>query len=103
MEKVLRQPRESVFALASSLGLDGVELEVRADPAAIRAEAEESGIAVCSVICSGESLGGEVAEDRMIARSRLLQAIRDAEDLGAGGVLLPQFELVSLDDGGAVR
>ena len=37
MEKVLKQPRESVFAAAADLGLDGIEIEVLADPAGLRA------------------------------------------------------------------
>lgn len=98
MEGVLKQPRESVFAAAASLGFDGVEIEVLSDPEAIRSAAEESGVAICSLICGGEGLGSEVEEDRLVARARLADAVRDASDLGARGILLPHFELKDLDD-----
>lgn len=103
MEGVLKQPREQAFAAARTLGFEGLELEIRGDLQPVRAASAAAGLPVCSLICGGEGMGAVAVEQRVAARHRLGQAIRDAAALGAGGLLWPLFDLRNLDDVAAVR
>ena len=102
MEGVLKQPRDSVFAVARELGFAGLEIEVRGDLEALRRAERASRLPVSSLLCDGGGLGGTDEAARAAARARLLQAVADADTLGADGILLPQFDLADLRDPEAV-
>ncbi|MFN3652533.1 MAG: sugar phosphate isomerase/epimerase family protein [Armatimonadota bacterium] len=103
MEKVLRVPREELFRTARDLGFDGVELELREPLERVRARSEEAGVPVCSLICDGDGLGSEETEQRLIARARLEEAVRETASLGARGIMLPEFSLTDLSDTARVQ
>jgi sugar phosphate isomerase/epimerase len=103
MEKVLRQPREQVFAAAKQIGFEGLEIEVRGDLEALRAAQSEAGLRVCSIICDGVGLGAMKLEERIVARQRLRRAVADAAALRAGSIRLPQFDLADPGDAPATK
>ncbi|MBI3909765.1 MAG: sugar phosphate isomerase/epimerase [Armatimonadetes bacterium] len=100
-EESLRQPRASLLECARALGFDGVELSgIDDDPIARVTIAAQQAVGVCvvSVVCHEHDFGAADVTRRGPARERVVRAVKYADRLGAGIVLLPIHVLTTLDD-----